>query len=68
MDIDVVKLSLLMAYSGIDTAKQLAGLSGVSENTISRIKNGGTAKISTVVRLSEALGCDPKELVKGVSA
>lgn len=67
MKINVTKLTLLMAYSGIETAKQLAGLAGVSENTISRIKNGGTAKIVTIIRISEALGCDPKELIEGAA-
>ena len=64
MRIDLAKLGLAMMQAGINTSKQLAEISGVSVNTISRIHNGGSAKIPTVRRLAAALGTDPANIVK----
>ena len=62
MRIDLAKLGLAMMQAGINTSKQLAEISGVSVNTISRIHNG--AKIPTVRRLAAALETDPANIVK----
>lgn len=65
MDISKTKLSVAMLNAGIDTSKQLAQLSGISPNTISRIFNGSGAKVSTVRKLAAALGVDVADIIKG---
>ena len=44
----------------------LATVSGVSINTISRSNNGGTVKLSTLRRIAAALKVDPAELLEEV--
>lgn len=66
MKISRKKLSLVMIRAGVNSSKQLANLAGVSENTISRINNGASAKLSTVQRLSCALGVSPEEIISEV--
>lgn len=63
MRVSVPKLSVAMIHAGIGTAKQLAELSGVSVNTISRFHNGGSVKLPTLQKLAEALGVDPMEIM-----
>ncbi len=57
-------LALAMLNAGIDSSKQLAKLSGVSVNTLSRLNNGGAAKIATVRRLADALNVNPADLIE----
>ena len=58
------KMKLAMLAAGIDSARQLAGLAGVSTNTLSRINNGCSAKIPTVQPLANALKVDPIDLIE----
>ncbi|WP_312281855.1 helix-turn-helix transcriptional regulator [Oscillibacter sp.] len=64
MNISRSKLSLAMLNAGIDTSKQLAKISGISVNTISRINNGNAANVPTVRRLASALRCYPSDLIR----
>ena len=57
-------LSLKMLEAGIDSAKELAAVSGVSVNTISRSNNGGSMKLATLRRLAAALNCKPADLLE----
>ena len=57
-------LSLKMLEAGIDSAKELAAVSGVSVNTISRSNNGGSMKLATLRRLATALNCKPADLLE----
>lgn len=66
MNISKAKLSLAMLNAGIDTSKQLAEVSGLGTNTISRINNGFSAKVPTVRKLAEALGVKPEDLLEEV--
>ena len=63
MKVSIPKLSVAMIHADIGTAKQLAEVSGVSVNTISRMHNGGSVKLPTLQRLAKALGVDPAELI-----
>ena len=58
------KLKLAMLAVGIGSAKQLAGLAGVSTNTLSRISNGCSAKLPTIQALATALKVDPIDLIE----
>ena len=62
--ISVAKLSAAMVRAGIESSKRLAEVSGVSVNTISRMRNGGSVKLPTLRLLSTALGVDPVELLE----
>ena len=62
--ISITKLSVAMIRSNIESGKQLAKASGVSVNTISRLRNGGSAKLPTLQRLSAALGVDPADIIE----
>ena len=64
MRISISKLSVAMIRAGIGTSRKLAEASGVSVNTISRLHNGGSVKLPTLQRLSEALHIDPAELIE----
>lgn len=64
--ISVVKLSAAMVRAGIESSKRLAEVSGVSVNTISRLRNGGSVKLPTLRLLAKALGVDPVELLEEV--
>ena len=59
-------LGLAKVHAGVESDKNLAALSGVSVNTISRINNGGRAKLATVQALAVALGVDIAELLEEV--
>jgi transcriptional regulator with XRE-family HTH domain len=48
------------------TVRELAAKSGVSHDAITRIENGHReARPSTVRKLAQALGVEPRELMKG---
>ena len=58
------KLKLAMLAVGIGSAKQLAGLAGVSTKPLSRISNGCSAKLPTIHALATALKVDPIDLIE----
>lgn len=58
------KIGAAMLVAQIASAKDLSVLSGVSVNTISRLSNGGRAKLATIQALAEALHVDPAELLE----
>lgn len=62
--ISVAKLSVAMLKAGIESSRRLAEVTGLSANTISRFRNGGSVKLPTLRRLAEALGCDPSDLIE----
>jgi len=64
MRISKNKLALAMLNAGIGSIKELATVSGVSINTLSRSNNGGSVKLPTLGRISKALGVDPETLLK----
>lgn len=66
MRISKNKFGIAMLNAGITSIKELAAVSGVSINTISRSNNGGTVKLSTLGRIAKALGVDPAELLEEV--
>ena len=61
-------LHLVMAGKGIRRQKELADLSGIPENTISRISSDKYARIdkTTLNRLCRALECQPGDLLEYV--
>nr|WP_325240429.1 helix-turn-helix transcriptional regulator [uncultured Oscillibacter sp.] len=61
---DMKALGARMAQAGISSGKELAERSGVSVNTISRLNNGGSAKLPTIKALAAALGCSPENLIQ----
>ena len=64
MKLNKNKLGLAMLNAGVDSIRDLAAVSGVSINTISRCNNGGTVKLSTLRRLAAALGVQAAELLE----
>lgn len=64
MRISKNKLGLAMLNVGVDSIRDLAAVSGVSINTISRSNNGGTVKLATLRRIAAALNVDPAELLE----
>lgn len=66
MKISKNKLGLAMLNAGVDSIRDLAAVSGVSINTISRSNNGGTVKLSTLRRIAAALNVDPSSLLEEV--
>lgn len=60
------KLGIAMLNAKVKSARDLAVLAGVSVNTVSRINNGGRAKLATVQALAVALGVDIAELLEEV--
>lgn len=59
-------LGVAMLNAGVRSAKELASLSGISPNTISRMNNGGRVKLNTVLALAKALSVEPEEILEGV--
>lgn len=57
------KISARMIKAGIANYQELADLSGVCANTISRLNNGGSARLPTLRRLATALDCEPADLL-----
>ena len=48
------------------TVRELAEMSGVSYDTITKVENGHReARPSTIRKLARALGVEPRELMKG---
>jgi transcriptional regulator with XRE-family HTH domain len=48
------------------TVRELAEMSGVSYDTVTKVENGHReARPSTIRKLARALGVDPRELMKG---
>lgn len=64
MRISKNKFGIAMLNAGITSIKELAAVSGVSINTISRSNNGGTVKLATLRRIAAALNVDPAELLE----
>lgn len=60
------KMLVKMAERKISTYKELAALSGVCVNTISRLNNGGSAQFATLQSIATVLNCDPAELLEEV--
>lgn len=58
------RISVRMAKAGIGSYKELAALSGVCTNTLSRLNNGGSAQLATLRRLSAVLNCEPVDLME----
>ena len=54
-----------MLNAGVGSSKDLAALSGVSVNTISRLNNGGSVKLPTLQAMAAALKCDPADILEG---
>lgn len=63
MKISMSKLAAAMVNAGIDSSKRLAEVAGVSVNTVSRLRNGGSVKLPTLRKLAEALGVSPVDLI-----
>ena len=64
MKLNLKKLELLMAEKCIET-RELAKRIGVSESTISKIKNGKqNAKPVTIGKLAKGLNCDVTKLLE----
>lgn len=59
-------LGIAMLNAGIKSAKELAALANISPNTVSRLNNGGSVKLATVIALAKALGVEPEEILQGV--
>lgn len=55
-----------MLNAGIKSAKELAALANISPNTVSRLNNGSSVKLATVIALAKALGVEPEEILQGV--
>lgn len=64
MKISIIKLTAAMVDAGIDTSEQLAHKAGVSVNTISRLRHGGSAKVVTIRKLAEALNVSSTEIME----
>lgn len=57
------RMASAMLNAGITSIRDLAAVSGVSINTLSRSQNGGMVKLDTLGRIAKALGVDPAELI-----
>ena len=53
-----------MFRAGITSHKDLAERAGVSVNTVSRLVNGGSAKLPTLRALCNTLGVDVTEIIE----
>lgn len=53
-----------MADKGIDSYKALAAAAGVSVNTVSRLCNGGSAKVPTLRALAAALNVSVTDIIE----
>ena len=58
-------LASAMLNANITTIRDLAAVSGVSINTLSRSQNGGMVKLSTAGRIAKALGVDVADIIEG---
>ena len=57
-------LGIAMLRAGVTCYKNLAERAGVSVNTVSRLINGGSATLSTLLSLGSALNIDPAEIIE----
>jgi transcriptional regulator with XRE-family HTH domain len=65
MEIDGPRLRQLRRERAL-SQRDLTGVTGIAFDTISRLETGKQqAQPGTIRRLAEALGVDPKELMKG---
>jgi transcriptional regulator with XRE-family HTH domain len=46
------------------TQGELATRAGIQRGTVNRLEQGGEAEISTIRKLANALGCEPKTLIE----
>ena len=60
--IDGTKLVAVMVKKKMN-AKQLAEVSGVSRQTISSMRSGNRCAVDALIKIAEALGVEPKELL-----
>jgi transcriptional regulator with XRE-family HTH domain len=64
MEVNVQRLKQLREENAL-SLRELAGISDVSHNVIWRIESGRTgAQPRTIRKLAQALGVEPRELVK----
>jgi len=61
--IDKHRLEFLMEQKGIRTLQQLAEISGVHGNTLTRILRGEKWTSDTATKLADALDCNPIDLL-----
>jgi len=65
LEIDTVKLRRLRREAAL-SQQELADRAGTTQETISRLERGhNAARGSTIRKLAEALGVEPRELMKG---
>lgn len=64
MKISVKKIVAAMTDKGIDSYKALAAAAGVSVNTVSRLCNGGSAKVPTLRALAAALNVSVTDIIE----
>jgi integrase len=65
LKVDTAKLRQLRREAAL-SQQELADLAGTTQETISRLERGHhAARGSTLRRLAEVLGVEPKELMKG---
>ena len=61
--LDRQKLRLKMVYAGIETYRDLAKLSDISENTLYKIVGEDNWTIKTIDSIAAALGCKSTDLL-----
>jgi transcriptional regulator with XRE-family HTH domain len=66
MEVNATKLRQIREAKGL-SLRDLEWLSGIRHNTIWRIENGKSKRThrNTVIRLANALGVEPTELMRG---
>ena len=63
MEVDMERLKALRKEQVL-TLRELAELSGVSKDSISRIERTGMARQTTIRKLAAGLGVEARELIK----
>ena len=63
MQINRNTLLLLMMERGLSN-KELAEQAGISPATVSTLRSHGTGRLESIRKVSDALGVEPRELVK----
>jgi transcriptional regulator with XRE-family HTH domain len=64
LEVDTAKLRRLRREAAL-SQQELAERAGTTQETISRLEQGHHARGRTLRKLAEALGVEPKELMKG---
>jgi transcriptional regulator with XRE-family HTH domain len=65
LEVDTAKLRRLRREAAL-SQQELADRAGTTQETISRLERGhNAARGSTIRKLAEALGVEPRELMKG---